>query len=327
MSSAKINGQPIVSVEYFPPRGLSAERSLMTGAHALRRFSPAYQTVTFGAGGSAIEGSFDWSVSLQNLNDVPTATHVALCHFSREGLVNFAEDLWEQGIHRLVVLRGDAGEELAGFDSVAEAIAALKRLHSFDISVAAYPEVHPRATSREADLNNLIAKQNAGADRAITQYFFDNEDFYRFRDEAEKKSFRREIVPGVIPIANFERIKVFSEKCGARIPEHFHDLFAAAGDDKASQTEVSRRLIEEQVRDLACNNLTSLHIYTLNRVDLTADAIRAFQGEFEQDLEEFRPAMAPPVSVHLPSADFIATASPMHLNSVLVSCPAYCSTE
>jgi methylenetetrahydrofolate reductase (NADPH) len=303
MTSAKIIGQPIVSVEYFPPKGLSAERSLMTGAHALRRFSPAYQTVTFGAGGSAIEGSFEWSVRLQNLNEVPTATHIALCHFSREGLVKFAEDLWDQGIQRLVVLRGDSGkgegngdgdgggDELAGFGSVAEAIAALKRLHPFDISVAAYPEVHPLATSREADLNNLIAKQNAGADRAITQYFFDNEDFYRFRDAAEKKGFRREIVPGVIPIANFERIKVFSEKCGARIPEHFHDLFAAAGEDKASQTEVSRRLIEDQVRDLAHNDVTSLHIYSLNRVDLTADTIRAFQGEFDQDEQVFRPAL------------------------------------
>ena len=92
MSSAKIIDEPIVSVEYFPPKGLSAERSLMTGAHALRRFSPAYQTVTFGAGGSAVEGSFDWSVSLQNLNEVPTATHIALCHFTRESLFKFAEE-------------------------------------------------------------------------------------------------------------------------------------------------------------------------------------------------------------------------------------------
>ena len=292
MSSAKIIAQPVVSVEYFPPRGLSAERSLMTGAHALRRFSPSYQTVTFGAGGSAVEGSLDWSIRLQSLNEVPTASHIALCHFDREGLVKFAEDLWGQGIQRLVVLRGDAGTNLAGFDSVADAISAIKALYPFDISVAAYPEVHPLAKSREADMQNLIAKQNAGADRAITQYFFDNEDFYRFRDAAEKSGFRRDIVPGVIPIANFERIQEFSKKCGARIPERFHDLFAAAGDDKAKQSAVSRSLIEEQVRDLAQNDVTAIHIYTLNRVDLTADAIRAFQGEFDRDQEVFRPALA-----------------------------------
>lgn len=291
MSSAKIIGHPTVSLEYFPPKGLSAERSLMTGAHALRRFSPAYQTVTFGADGSETEGSFDWSVRLQGLNEVPTAAHIALCHFSSEGLIKYAEDLWEQGIERLVVLRGDAGGDLAGFDSVADAVAALKKLYPFDISVAAYPEVHPLAGSRAADIGNLIAKQDAGADRAITQYFFDNEDFFRFRDEAEKLGFRREIVPGVIPIASFERIKVFSEKCGAKIPDHFHELYAEAGDDKARQSAVSRRLIEKQVRDLAQNDVSSLHIYTLNRVDLTADAIRAFQNEFDQDEAEFRPAL------------------------------------
>lgn len=291
MSSAKIIGQPLVSLEYFPPRGLSAERSLMTGAHALRRFSPAYQTVTFGADGSETDGSFDWSVRLQGLNEVPTAAHIALCHFSRENLIKYAEDLWEQGIERLVVLRGDAGGDLAGFDDVADAVGTLKQLHSFDISVAAYPEVHPLATSREADIRNLIAKQDAGADRAITQYFFDNEDFYRFRDEAQKQGFRREIVPGVIPIANFERIKTFSEKCGAKIPDHFHAIYAETGEDKAKHSAVSRQLIEQQVRDLAQNDVTSLHIYTLNRVDLTADAIRAFQQEFDQETEIFRPAL------------------------------------
>ena len=291
MSSPKINDQPVVSVEYFPPRGLSAERSLMTGAHALRRFSPSYQTVTFGAGGSAVEGSFDWSVRLQGLNEVPTATHIALCHFTREDLFQFAQELWEQGIKRLVVLRGDGEGGLAGFDSVADAIRALKGLHSFDISVAAYPEVHPMAQSREADIANLIAKQDAGADRAITQYFFDNEDFYRFRDEAERKGFRRDIVPGVIPITNFERIIEFSKKCGASIPERFYPLFEAAGDDRSKHSDVARKLIEEQVRDLAQNGVSQLHIYTLNRVDLTADAIRAFNDEFDDTVAEFRPAL------------------------------------
>ncbi|MEP1208685.1 MAG: methylenetetrahydrofolate reductase [Rhizobiaceae bacterium] len=302
MSPAKIIDEPIVSVEYFPPKGLSAERSLMTGAHALRRFSPAYQTVTFGAGGSAIEGSFDWSVSLQNLNEVPTATHIALCHFTRDSLLKFASALWEQGIKRLVVLRGDGGDgdgggeggeagPLAGFDTVAEAIAWLKGLHPFDISVAAYPEVHPLAGSRDIDIQNLIAKQDAGANRAITQYFFNNEDFYRFRDEAERKGFRRDIVPGVIPITNFERIIEFSKKCGASIPERFYPLFEAAGDDRSKHSEVARKLIEEQVRNLAQNGVSQLHIYTLNRVDLTADAIRAFNDEFDDNVAEFRPAL------------------------------------
>ncbi len=292
MSGSSHRFQPTVSVEYFPPKSLSGERSLMTGAHALRRFSPAYQTVTFGAGGSAIEGSFDWSIRLQGLNEIPTATHIALCHFTRDKLISFAEELWQSGIKRLIVLRGDAGGSLAGFDSVADAVSALKQLHPFDISVAAYPETHPLAQNRQADFDVLLDKQRAGADRAITQYFFDNEDFYRFRDEASKLGFHREIVPGVIPIANFAKIQEFSEKCGSQIPKSFFDRFAEAGEDKAHQSNVARALIEEQVRDLARNGVDAIHIYSLNRVDLTADAIRAFTSEFDKDAHEFHRALA-----------------------------------
>ena len=296
MSGFETNGQPTVSVEYFPARGLSAERALMTGAHALRRFKPAYQTVTFGADGSAIEGSLDWSIRLQALNEVPTASHLALCHFNRESLFEFANELWANDIARLVVLRGDVaegnGDGLAGFASVAEAIKALKALHPFDVSVAAYPEIHPRASSLHGDMEVLLAKQDAGADRAITQYFFNNDDFYRFRDRATKHGFWRPIVPGVIPIANFTKIREFSAKCGATIPHRFEAMFAAAGDDKSRQSDVSRAIVEEQVRDLAQNGVDAIHIYTLNRVDLTADAIRAFQREFKGNVEEFRPAMA-----------------------------------
>lgn len=299
MTRPQKNFQPSVSVEYFPPSGLSPERALLTGAHALRRFNPAYQTVTFGAGGansSPAEVSLEWSKQLQGLNSVPTACHLALCHFDRESLVSFAKDLWENDIKRLVVLRGDVlegkGDGLAGFASVAEAIKELKSLHPFDVSVAAYPETHPKAESLSSDLDTLIAKQDAGADRAITQYFFNNEDFYRFRDRALAGGFFKPIVPGIIPIANFTKIKEFSAKCAAKIPEHFEALYDAAGDDKSAQTQVSRKIIEEQVRDLAANDVDAIHIYTLNRVDLTADAIRAFQAEFSSDdISEFRPAL------------------------------------
>ncbi len=302
MSSASYSvfksGQPEISLEYFPPRGLSAERGLMTGAHALRRFAPSFQTVTFGAGGSATEGSMDWSTRLQALNEVPTASHLALCHFDRDGFLTFAKELWNAGIERLVVLRGDVGEGqgdgLAGFASVAEAIAALKKLYPFDISVSAYPEVHPRAPSFDSDLEVLLEKQAAGADRAITQYFFDNEDYYRFVDKAREAGVRIPLVPGIIPISNFEKIKEFSRNCGASVPEHFEALYQAAGDDKACHTDVSRRIVEDQVRDLARNGVDGIHIYTLNRTDLTADAIRAFEAEFEGQPKEadFKPALA-----------------------------------
>ena len=291
------NVRPNVSLEYFPPNGLSSERALLTGAHALRRFDPAYQTVTFGAGGSATEGTLDWCLQLQTLNNVPTAAHLALCHFdAAQSVRSFAEELWDNGIERLVLLRGDVSgadgiDGLAGYISVADAVADLKGLRPFDISVSAYPEVHPLAVSQSVDFDVLLAKQDSGADRAITQYFFENDDFFRFRDEALKRGFKKEIVPGVIPISNFEKIKKFSEKCGAAVPSRFDELFASAGNDKASHTKIARSIIEEQVRNLAHNDVSSLHIYTLNRVDLTADAIRAFQAEFDGETEEFRPAL------------------------------------
>jgi len=286
-----------VSLEFFPPRGVSGERGLMTGAHALRRFKPAYQTITFGADGSAVDGSIEWSTNLAALNDVPTMSHITLCRFDREGFLEHADNLWELGIRGLVVLRGDVedgqGDGLAGYTSVAEAIAELKKQHPWNISVSAYPEPHPKAISRTADLEVLMDKQRAGADRAITQYFFDNEDFYRFRDAATKAGFHKELVPGIMPIVNFERIKVFSQRCGASIPRHFNELFAKAGDDKALHSDVAREIVESQVRDLARNGVDSIHIYTLNRVDLTADAIRAFYAEFDSFEEaDFLPALA-----------------------------------
>ena len=138
----------------------------------------------------------------------------------------------------------------------------------------------------------LLEKQVAGTDRAITQYFFDNADFYRFRDRAEARGLRMPLVPGVIPIANFERIKGFSEKCGARVPDAFEAFYTDCGDDRAKHTDVSRGIIERQVVDLAQNGVDAIHIYTLNRTDLAADAIRAFQAQFDGQTAAPKLAMA-----------------------------------
>ncbi|MDD9909312.1 MAG: methylenetetrahydrofolate reductase [Ahrensia sp.] len=283
MSAQLVPGSATISLEFFPPKGVSAHRALMTGAYALKRFAPAYQTVTFGADGSAIEGTLDIATKLQALNDIPTASHLTLCQFDRAGLLDYADRLWEFGIERLVLLRGDveSGTGLSDVESVAEAVRLLKKRHPFDISVSAYPEVHPKAQSAEADMQVLLGKQAAGANRAITQFFFDNADFYRFRDRAGRAGLRIPLVPGIIPIANFERIKGFAAKCGAKVPKSFDAFYAKAGDDRARQTDVSRKIVEDQVADLARNGVDAIHIYTLNRTDLTADAIRAFEAQFD----------------------------------------------
>ncbi|MFD0917698.1 methylenetetrahydrofolate reductase [Pseudahrensia aquimaris] len=280
MSSPVLFPKARVSLEYFPPKSISAERALMTAAHALARFKPAYQTVTFGAGGSDVSDSLDWPSRLQNLNEVPTAAHLSLSRFQgRDAVLSHADHLWQRGVRRLVVIRGDGDGVLVGFQSVAHAVRVLKGLHPFDISISAYPEVHPLAGSDASDLDVLLAKQEAGADWAITQFFFDNEDFYAFRDRAERAGFYREIVPGIMPITNFEKIARFAEQCGAAIPQTMRERFAACGDDRENHTILARELVSEQVADLARNGVEAIHVYTMNRIDLAADTIRAFQGE------------------------------------------------
>ncbi|MDA8870500.1 methylenetetrahydrofolate reductase [Rhizobiaceae bacterium] len=286
------SGVPETSVEFFPVNGLVKERALMTAAHALKRFSPDYLTVTCGAGGDGGRGTLEWAERLIELTEVPTACHFTLCSFTTQNEVLAACDgLWAQGIRHLVLLRGDAAGDdngLAGFGSVADAVRAIRRRHAFEISVSAYPEVHPKAQDAARDLDVLAAKQDAGARRAITQFFFDNADFYRFRDRAEARGIRLPLVPGIMPITNFAKISNFSKGCGARVPDELGKRFAAAGDDKSAQSDVARAVVEAQVRDLAANDVDAIHVYSMNRVDLTADTLRAFQACFDGKTDEVR---------------------------------------
>lgn len=283
--SGDISGKPVVSIEYFPADGLIKERALATGAHALRRFDPDFQTVTFGAGASPVDGSFEWSTRLLQLTEVPTASHLTLCTFATKAeLFNFTDELWQAGIKHLVMLRGDAADDNGGlgeFDSVADAVRALRKRRGWEISVSCYPETHPKAENRAADIAVLLDKQRAGASRAVTQFFFDNADFYAFREEARAAGVTIPLIPGIMPILNAEKIFSFAEGCGAKVPADLRKRFAACGDDKAKRSDVAREFVQEQVRDLAENGVKALHVYSMNRVDLTADAIRAFQACFD----------------------------------------------
>lgn len=271
--------RPEVSLEYFPPRTITAERALMTAAYALKRFEPTFQTVTFGAGDSAVDGSLEWPRRLQGLNDIPTASHLTLGQFGTRGsFENHAEALWDAGIKRLVVLRGDSrsrNEGLGAFENVAEAIALLKSHRDFDISVAAYPEVHPLAIDRRADLDVLLAKQDAGADRAITQFFFDNDDFSRFCEQAEKAGLRIPVVAGIMPIVDCNRVFGFAEKCGAAVSADLRARFERCGKDRTAHLKTAEATTCEQVADLATRGVERFHIYTMNRPELTAAALRA----------------------------------------------------
>ena len=276
-----------VSFEYFPPRNYSAERALLTAAHALRRFGPDFQTVTFGAGGSDVDVETNWPARLQGLNSVPTAAHIGLSRFSSEAdLLSYLRDMVAEGVERLIVLRGDSEGGIMEEASVAEWVRRIKSFHRFDISVACYPEVHPKAKDSGADLDVLLDKQFAGADRAITQFFFDNKLFYRFRDRAERAGFYKEIIPGILPISNIERTCEIAKKCGATVPSSIIEAFEKCGDNNEARSDLARELVEKQVRDLAENGVDAIHIYTLNRIDLAADAARAFQATSRKETAE-----------------------------------------
>ena len=278
--------QAVISFEYFPPKDVTGERALLTCAHALRRFAPAFQTVTFGADGGEREATLHWTVALEELTGTPTASHLTTCAFDRDGLLERADTLWDEGIRRLVLLRGDAvtdGVGLAGFASLAEAVAALRRRHAFDISVAAYPEKHPRAESLDADFDVLLAKVDAGAARAITQFFFDDATFLRLRDRLSRARPSAVLVPGIIPVGNFKRIVGFAERCNTAVPDAMREAFEAVEGDREATSQVARDLVTEQARNLAGEGVRHLHVYTLNRIDLAADAARAFQTSVPDD--------------------------------------------
>lgn len=292
MSSQTAVTGPTVSFEFFPPKSLSAERGLMTCAHALRRFKPAFQTVTLGAGQQASDGNVEglaaggldgegaWPVRLRDLTEVSTAAHIPLSRFATEhALFEHLDALWHQRIYRLVLIRGDGGANLpSGMLSVAEAVRAITQRWSFDISVSAYPEMHPKAVSRDSDLAVLKAKQDAGAARSITQFFFNNEDFYRFRDAADRAGVRMPVVPGVMPIHGYKRIARFSDMCGATFSADLVAAFSACDGDRHQESALARQILEDQVTDLARNGVEHMHLYTLNRSDLSADACRAFEA-------------------------------------------------
>jgi methylenetetrahydrofolate reductase (NADPH) len=281
-SSALSN--PRVSFEYFPPRADSHLPDLVATARTLATHQPEFQTVTFGAGGSTTKGTLKAVTALAKKAKRPTACHLTCVGITKSELASLADKLWTGGIRHIVALRGDLPEGLSRddvtgpdyFSGTPEFIAALKALHPFEISVGAYPETHPDAPDADADLAFFADKCAAGADRAITQFFFDNADFYRYRDRVTKTGIDIELVPGILPIVRFKGAFSFADRCGARVPGSIKRLYAQVAGDVAAETALATALVREQVEDLVRNGVDHIHIYTLNRVQMADIATRSF---------------------------------------------------
>ncbi len=264
-----------VSFEFFPPKTEKMEQSLWTCVERLSTLNPSYVSVTYGAGGSTRERTHATVIRLQREAGLPTAAHLTCVGASRGEIDEVARRYWDAGVRHVVALRGDPPEGTAGYEPhpdgyayAADLVAGLKRIGDFEISVAAYPEVHPEAASAAADLDNLHRKVDAGAGRAITQFFFDVNDFFRFRDKVVAAGIDVILEPGILPVSNFERVVQFARTCHAKVPSWMHDLFEGLDDDPDTRRLIAASVAAEQCRALSDGGVDHFHFYTLNRADL-----------------------------------------------------------
>ena len=265
-----------VSFEFFPPKTEKAETALWTAIKRLEPLQPAYVSVTYGAGGSTRERTHATVSRLRRKTSLEPAAHLTCIDAKREEIDDIARQYWDEGICHIVALRGDPAEgqqsyrpQPGGYAYAADLVAGLKQVADFEISVAAYPEGHPETTGPEADMDNLKRKIDNGATRAITQFFFDTEVFLRFLDRTRAAGIDVPIVPGILPVTNFARVKEFAAMCGASIPAWMGDLFEGLDDDPETRKLVAATVAAEQCRVLYENGVNAFHFYTLNRADLT----------------------------------------------------------
>lgn len=273
-----------VSFEFFPPKTEKMEASLWEAARRLAPLRPDFVSVTYGAGGSTRERTHATVTRIQRELGLSAAAHLTCVAATRPEIDGIARAYWEAGIRHIVALRGDppaasdgsGGLGAAGYQPhpggyayAVDLVAGLRALAPFEISVAAYPEMHPEAPSAAADLDNLKRKVDAGATRAITQFFFDNQAYFRFLDRAARSGIEVPIVPGILPITNFAKAVEFAGRCGASIPPWFADAFEDLDATPETRNLVAATLAVRQCTELREQGVRHFHFYTLNRADLT----------------------------------------------------------
>lgn len=268
--------RPVVSFEFFPPKTSEMETKLWQSIMDLAPLKPQFVSVTYGAGGSTRERTHHTVTRIVKETSLKPAAHLTCVNASRDEVDAVARTYWEAGIRHIVALRGDPPEGSGryqshpqGYAHASDLVKGLKQIGNFEISVAAFPEGHPETPGIEADLDNLERKIEAGATRAITQYFFDTNHYLRYREAAEKRGITIPIVPGLLPVTNFAQLQKFSAMCGATVPKWLEQLFSGLEKDPATRNHVAIAVAAEQCRILRKEGVNHFHFYTLNRADLT----------------------------------------------------------
>jgi methylenetetrahydrofolate reductase (NADPH) len=272
---------PRVSFEFFPPKTEEMEKNLWASITKLASLGPAFVSVTYGAGGTTRERTHSTVRRIRQETALEPAAHLTCVGADRAEIDQVARDYWAAGIRHIVALRGDAPAGAAGYAPhpggyayATDLVAGLKTVGDFEISVAAYPEGHPEARSKDEDLDYLKRKIDAGATRAITQYFFDVELYARFLERARKAGITVPIVPGLLPVTNFSQVIKFSAACGTSVPRWLADMFDGLDQDPETRRLVACTVAAEQASALRALGCDDFHFYTLNRADLTVAICR-----------------------------------------------------
>lgn len=265
-----------VSFEFFPPKTEKSEATLWETVERLAPLKPRFVSVTYGADGSTRDRTHRIISRINSETSLTGAPHLTCVDATKSEVDAIAKGYWDEGVRHIVALRGDPpqGAETyvpypGGYEYAVDLVAGLRNVADFDISVAAYPEVHPEAKSPLADLDNLKRKLDAGANRAITQFFFNAESYLRFRDLATTAGITAPIVPGVLPISNFASLQRFAAACGTAVPDWLHEKFAGLDDDPETRQMISANVAIELVEKLQREGVNEFHFYTLNRAELT----------------------------------------------------------
>jgi len=271
-----IDHKPSVSFEFFPPHSEEIEATMWRSIERLAALEPSFISVTYGADGSTRERTHDAVERITRETDMTAAPHLTCIGASRGEIDDIARGYWDMGIRHLVALRGDAPHGVEkyephpdGYAYAADLVEGLKKVADFEISVAAYPEVHPEAPSAAFDLDNLKRKLDAGATRAITQFFFETDVFLDFRDRCAAAGIESPIVPGILPITRFPQLEKFAAACGASVPDWLREWFVGLEDDTQTRQMIAASVAISQVRRLQAEGIDEFHFYTLNRSELT----------------------------------------------------------
>ena len=268
--------RPRVSFEFFPPKTAEMEVALWESVRRLEPLGPSFVSVTYGAGGSTRERTHATVKRMVEETALKPAAHLTCVSASKAEVDEVIRSYWDAGVRHVVALRGDPAGGLGttyeahpeGYHQTSDLVAGLKAIGDFEITVSAYPEKHPEAASLDADIDALQKKVDAGATRAITQFFFDNDVYFRYLDKVRARGIEIPILPGIVPVQNFKQTAGFARRTGASVPQWLADRFDGLEDDAATRRLVAAAVCAEQVLDLIDRGVTDLHFYTMNKADL-----------------------------------------------------------